>query len=60
MESKTSLIELGILADLVDRPFDPPLIVREIQRKLDEAIEQHRRELARQPRKKRVSRKQLT
>jgi hypothetical protein len=59
MESETSAIELQTLVELVDRRF-APLIVREIQRKLDKAIEQHRRELARRPQKKKVPRRHLT
>ena len=60
METEYSATQLRTLVESVDNNFDPPLLVREIQRKLDEIIEQHHRELAAQTKKKRSPRKSLT
>ena len=60
METEISATQLRTLVESVDNTLDPPVMVREIQRKLDEAIEQHHRELAAQTKRKRSSRKNLT
>jgi hypothetical protein len=60
MEIEYSATQLRTLVESVDNNFDPPLLVREIQRKLDEVIEQHHRELAAQTKKKRSPKKSLT